>query len=226
MRISRTAGLVVSCAVCGALAFGSAGAAVAAPIPASPTSNSSVVADPLPNAEKLAAPVKLLGQMAGVLTPTTTMLNAVIAGGGKLSPEEATKHAKAMEEALKTFPKASPASPATPLAPPEHAAPVSPDTPAAGAPAPGMPARWSDAAAADPAKDLQVKAVADLRASVDVLLKAAVKGEAKAVTPAVEATLKATTNLVAGIVMGGGLPKPDLAGMPAQPKVPGSSADG
>ncbi|WP_028810571.1 hypothetical protein [Streptomyces flavidovirens] len=216
MRISRTAGLVVSCAVCGALAFGSAGAAAAAPIPAPPTSNGSVVAEPLPNAEKLAAPVKLLGQMAGVLVPTTNMLNAVIAAG-KLSPEEAAKHAKAMEEALKAFPKASP-SPATPLSPPEHAAPVFPDTPAGGGSAPGMPGPWSDASAADPAIDLQVKAVADLRVSVDVLLKAAAKGDAKAVTPAVEATIKATSNLVGVIVMGGGLPKPDLAGMPAQPK--------
>ncbi|OEJ59946.1 hypothetical protein BGM19_20105 [Streptomyces agglomeratus] len=205
MRTSRIAGLVVSSVVCGALAFGSAGGAIAAPVPASVTAPAAS-GDPLPGADKLTPQVKLLSEMGGVVAPVTRLLDAVIAGGGKLPPEETAKHTKAIDEALKALPKA----PGTAL---EVPAGPTPELPSVVAPR-----------AADAGLELKVKAVADLRTKVDVLLKAAEKGDAAKVKEAVTATITAVLNVVVSIVVGGGLPAPDLAGLPPLPKVPGADA--
>ncbi|MBT2492665.1 hypothetical protein J7E96_29980 [Streptomyces sp. ISL-96] len=203
MRISRTAGFVVSSVVCGALVFGSAGGAIAAPVPASPAAEVSAAEDPLPDAAKLTSQVKLLRNIDSVLTPVTDLLDAVIASGGKLSPEELAKHMKAIEDALKDLPKA----PGTAL-----------EVPAG--PAPALPPVVTPRA--DAGQDLKVKAVADLRAKVGVLVKAAETGDATKVKEAVAATITATLNVIVSIVVGGGLPAPNLAGLPPLPKVPGA----
>ncbi|MGW7050674.1 hypothetical protein [Streptomyces sp. NPDC054887] len=205
MRIPRTAGLVVSSLACGALAFGAAGGAIAAPVSPPPAAERPAAADPLPGADKLTPQVKLLNDIAGVLTPVTKLLDAIIAGGGKLSPEEIAKHTKAIEEALDKLPKA----PGTAL---EVPASPSPELPSVAAPR-----------AADAGLELKAKAVVDLRAKVDVLLKAAEQGDAAKVTEAVVATITASLNVVVSIVVGGGLPAPNLEGLPALPKVPGAA---
>ncbi|MFD5102346.1 hypothetical protein [Streptomyces albidochromogenes] len=209
MRISRTAGLVVSSVACGVLAFGSAGGAIAAPatpaLAAESPTDSFAAEDALPGADKLTPQVKLLSEIAGVLKPVTELLDAVIAGGGKLPAAEAAKHTKAVEEALKGLPK----SPGTAL-----------EVPAS--PSPGLPSVAAPRAA-DAGLELKAKAVVDLRAKVDALLKAAEKGDAAKVTEAVTATITATLNVVVSIVVGGGLPAPNLEGLPALPKVPGAA---
>ncbi|MBT2400278.1 hypothetical protein [Streptomyces sp. ISL-100] len=204
MRISRTAGFVVSSVVCGALVFGSAGGAIAAPVPASLASEVSAAEDPLPDAAKFTAQVKLLRNIDIALTPVTDLLDAVIAAGGKLSPAEIAKHVKAIEEALKDLPKASGTALEVPAGPAPALPPVA--TPRA-----------------DVGQDLKVKAVADLRAKVGVLLKAAEAGDAAKVPEAVVATITAILNVIVSIVTGGGLPAPNLAGLPPLPKVPGAA---
>ncbi|MGX1882237.1 hypothetical protein [Streptomyces sp. NPDC055287] len=208
MRISRTAGLVVSSVACGVLAFGSAGGAIAAPVPPSLAAEGSAAEDPLPGADKLTPQVKLLSEIAGVLKPVTDLLGAVIAGGGKLSPEAIAQHTKAVEGALKDVPKAPGKAPGTAL---EVPVTPRPELPSVAAPR-----------AADASPELKAKAVADLRTKVDALLKAAEKGDAAKVAEAVVATITATTNVVASVVVGGGLPAPNLAGLPPLPKVPGA----
>ncbi|MFE6162453.1 hypothetical protein ACFQ7F_26460 [Streptomyces sp. NPDC056486] len=75
-------------------------------------------------------------------------------------------------------------------------------------------------ASADPAAD----ALKALQASVDALLKAATGGDVTKVAGAVPPVLTGLVNVVAATLLGGGLPKPDLAGLPALPKPPAGAA--
>lgn len=201
MRISRTAGFVVSSVVCGALVFGSAGGAIAAPVPASPVPGGYAAEDPLPDAGKFTSQVKLLKGIDGVLTPVTDLLDAILAAAGKLSPAEIAKHTKAIDSALKELPKGSGTALEVPAGP-----------------APALPP--ASTPRSDPGQDLKTKAVADLRTKVGALLKASEAGDAPKVTEALDAAVTSTLNVVVSIVVGGGLPAPDLAGLPELPKVP------
>lgn len=199
MRISRKTGLLVSTAVCGALALGTAGPAFSS-APEAPA-RSAAAAVPVPGAEQLAGQTKLLGDAGGVLTPVTELLDVVLqAPDGKLPEADAKKHGDAVKAAIGKVTEAAPKAPE------------------------GVALPVGGAQAADPGADLKAKATADLQAKVDALLAASAKGDAKATAAAVQATVTATVNVLVSITLGGGLPKANLPGLPEMPAVPGVDA--
>ncbi|WP_433546574.1 hypothetical protein ACQPZG_16850 [Streptomyces sp. CA-294286] len=184
--MSRKAGLLVSTAVCGALALGTAGPAIAVVNDHPVTSEAAP--GPIPGAEALTGQAKSLADTAGVLKPVSDLVGAVLkAPDGKVAPDAAAMLGKPVDEALATLSK-----------------PV----PAAKAPA-------------DPG--LKAKAAADLRADVTALLKAVEKGDPKATAAAVKAVITGSVNVLAAVLLGDGLPAPDLKGLPELPKVPGAA---
>jgi hypothetical protein len=64
-----------------------------------------------------------------------------------------------------------------------------------------------------PRADLTARAATALEAQVDKLLRAAESGNQRRVAEEAEATVQATVNLMAGVVMSGGLPTPDMKGL-------------
>ncbi|WP_327668000.1 MULTISPECIES: hypothetical protein [unclassified Streptomyces] len=196
MRISRKAGLFASTALCGALALGVAGPAFSA-VTDSPAHSAS--AAPLPGADALAKQNTALAGAGAVLQPVTDLVaGALKAPDGKLSKDEATKHAAGVKKALDG---------------------LTADAKAATDKAAGGPGARAQA----PGAELVAKAAADLQAKVDALVKASVAGDAKATAAALQATLTGTVNVVVAIVLGGDLPAPDLKGLPKLPSLPGVS---
>ena len=142
---------------------------------------------PLPEAEKLVAQTQLLNDAGGVLAPITDLIDAVLeADNGKLPTTEATKHAKAVEEALKPFQN------------------VNENSTTGGR---NLPVPSADA-------QLTAKAAAELQLRIDALLKATASSDVQKVSTEVQATVKATVNLLASVVLGGSLPAPDMEGLP------------
>ncbi|MEV0264255.1 hypothetical protein AB0I49_23380 [Streptomyces sp. NPDC050617] len=277
-KMSRKTGAVVSSVVCGALAFGASGAALATAHDDSTHAAGATAAAPIPGADALAGQTRLLGGLGSVLQPVTDLVDAVLKSpDGKLPTPEAAKHAEAVKEALakitaaakaptasaSTLPKApeapvapsapevpktpvDPASPKTPKtqqtqktqkqqtselpkAPEASAPPVdptnakAPETPAAPKVAPKAGQQGAPSQAA-PKPELVTKAVTDLQAKVNALLKATTDGSPAEVATALKTTLTATVNVVTSTLLGGGLPAPDLPGLPklpAAPKTPG-----
>lgn len=64
--------------------------------------------------------------------------------------------------------------------------------------------------------DLKAEALADLKKSIDTLLKATTSGDPNKVGPAVNDVLTSTVNLVAATLAGSGLPAPTLPGLQRQ----------
>jgi hypothetical protein len=108
---------VASTALCAVLLVGMGPAAVAADPPrerAHPASAASRA--PLPDADALLAQVKGLGDLGGVLTPVTGLLNSVLkADNGQLPAAEATKLHTAVRDAIAKATTPVPALPATPV---------------------------------------------------------------------------------------------------------------
>lgn len=221
MRMSRKAGLLIASTVCGALTLG-----VSAPTWAATdaTSHSAhTAAAPLPDADKVASQTSLLADAGGVLTPVTDLLTAVLkAPDGKLPEADAASLSKAAKDALAKAAAAAPATPGTPEVPAAPDLPATPDLP--GLPAtPGTSGADDQATGADqkaPAPDLTAKAAADLQTKVDALLKASRAGDPAAIAKALQDTVTGLVNLLASLVLGGALPAPDLAGLPALPTLP------
>ncbi|MEU8759816.1 hypothetical protein [Streptomyces sp. NPDC048659] len=93
--------------------------------------------------------------------------------------------------------------------------------PAAGLPAVGAPAGLPVTAgvrAAAPA-DVVADALAGVQTAVAGLLAAVTSGDAGKVVPQVTSALTSLVNLAVATVLGGGLPAPDLAGLPALPSL-------
>ncbi|MEV6961268.1 hypothetical protein AB0M97_19120 [Streptomyces sp. NPDC051207] len=84
------------------------------------------------------------------------------------------------------------------------------------------PATTLPAPASAPAPDVRADALVALQASVDTLLKVSATGDAGQVQPAATNLLTGLVNVVAATLLGGGLPAPDLAGLPALPNLPAS----
>ncbi|MBB6438201.1 hypothetical protein [Streptomyces candidus] len=70
---------------------------------------------------------------------------------------------------------------------------------------------------------LKVQAAADLQADITALLKILGAGDPKAITTAVKAVLTGSVNVLAAVLLGDGLPAPDLKGLPELPKIPGAA---
>jgi hypothetical protein len=196
---------------------------------------------PVPNADALLAQVKSLGDLGGVVKPVTDLTNAVLkADNGQLPLDEATKLTDAVKEAiaaaaaapapatppvsLPTTPEvpATPAVPTTPEAPATPAAPTTPDLPANPAVpvVSTLPAPLKGAKAVKGPLDIKADALVALQKSVDALLKAVTSGDAANVVPAVTDVLTNLVGFVAATLLGGGLPAPELAGLPPLPKLP------
>ncbi|KPC66036.1 hypothetical protein [Streptomyces chattanoogensis] len=204
MRMSRKAGLVVSAAVCGALALGAAGEAIASiDDAAAHPSGASPRKAPLPNTDTLKAQAKSLGDISGVLTPVTGLINDVLAAAdaGKLPPDRITTHSTAIKKALATAQQA--------------AGPAAPSTPSV-----SQPDNGSRPATGKTAADLRAAALTGLRAKTDALLKTISAGDSDAVTKAVANSVTALSNFLVSITLGG-LPVPDLPGLPTLPRLPG-----
>ncbi|MFJ5289836.1 hypothetical protein [Streptomyces sp. NPDC088348] len=205
MRMSPKAGLLVSSAVCGALALGIAGpVAYAAAGDASAARPASAPAAPVPGADKLAGQAKLLGDAGGVLTPVAALVDAVLkAPDGKLPAADAAKLGDAVKAALAKVTAGAPGAPAAPGIPGGV-------TGVSGAPA-----------APDPGAALKAKAAADLQTKVDTLVRTATTGSPAKVATAAQAVLASQVNVVAATLLGGGLPAANLPGLPKLPTVPG-----
>ncbi|MFF1694055.1 hypothetical protein ACFVXC_10585 [Streptomyces sp. NPDC058257] len=216
---------IATTVLCTSLLLGTAGPVMAAGSDSPHGSSQEAARAPVPNADALLAQVKTLGDAGGVLTPVTDLLTTVLkADKGQLPAADATKLAAPVKNAITKAAAVAPKAPALPQTP---AAPGLPDTAAlpqtpALPQAPALPKALPDGTrvAADPKAD----ALKALQASVDALVKAATGGDVAKVASAVPPVLTGLVNLVAATLVGGGLPKPDLAGLPALPKSPTGSA--
>ncbi|MFI6092133.1 hypothetical protein [Streptomyces sp. NPDC051218] len=197
------------------LLLGAAAPAIAAESDSSHGSTRQAAGEPVPDVEKLLAQVKTLGDVGGVLTPVTDLLTAVLkAEKGQLPEADATKLTASAKDAITEATGAAPQTPALPQTP---AAPDTSTVPQA----PALPQAPSgtDKAAPDPKAD----ALKALQTTVDALLKAATGGDAAKAAGAVPPVLTGLVNVLAATLVGGGLPAPDLAGLPALPKEPAAS---
>ncbi|MEU0641865.1 hypothetical protein [Streptomyces umbrinus] len=141
-------------ALCATLLLGIAGpAAVAADHDSTRDARSIAAKAPVPGADALLAQVKSLGDVGGVLTPVTDLLNAVLkADNGQLPAADAAKLADAVKAAIAKASAAAPAAgaltppvkaerdQAVPTAPPTPTAPAKPAAPTAPA-VPSVPAK-------------------------------------------------------------------------------------
>ncbi|MFH8937711.1 hypothetical protein [Streptomyces griseosporeus] len=235
---------IASTALCAALALAlAAPAAVAADGAAERTSAASRT--PVPGADALLAQAGGLGALGTVLTPVTRLLDSVLkADDGQLSADQASRLTDAVQQVLGrltgTAPQTPAATPATTLPAPAATtlpAPVPSTLPApaastlpapATAALPALPAAPGRAAgtpgkrSAAPADDLRADALAALRKAVDALTQATASGDAAKVAPAASGVVKGLVDLTAAVLVAGGLPAPDLAGLAALPDVPAS----
>lgn len=215
---------IATSVLCASLLLGAAGPAIAAESDTSHGSVQEAARAPVPGADKLLAQAKTLGDAGGVLTPVTDLLTAALkADKGQLPAAEATKLADAAKAAITKASAAAPKSPAlpeTPAAPDTAALPQTPALPQAPALPKALSDEDDDKAAADPKAD----ALKALQTAVDGMVKAATGGDATAVAAAVPTVHTGLVNLVAATLLGGGLPAPDLAGLPALPKLPTDAA--
>ncbi|MEU6195290.1 hypothetical protein [Streptomyces sp. NPDC047061] len=202
---------LASTALCAALLAGVTGPAAVAADPARERTRAMSQA-PVPGADALLGRTRSLGGLAAVLKPVTDLLAAALeADNGQLAPDRATRLADAARTAIARLTAAAPA-PALPSTP---ALPSAPALSAAAAAAAAAQAKGLGDAPA--AKDLAGDALKALQTAVDNLVKAVTSGDAGQVAPAVTAVLTGLVDYLAALLLGGGLPAPDLAGLPALP---------
>ncbi|MEU5362978.1 hypothetical protein ABZ354_05645 [Streptomyces sp. NPDC005925] len=162
-----------------------------------------VAQEPVADAEVLLAQSRSLGDLSGVLKPTTELLNAVLrADGGRLTPRESARHARAVRGAIARIGAATMPAPASAASATTLPAPVSAQA----------------ATGSDTASD----ALAALQKSVDILLEASTAGDAAEVRPAAGNVVADLVNVVAVTLAKGGMPSPDLAAPPASQQQPTS----
>ncbi|CCK29969.1 putative secreted protein [Streptomyces davaonensis JCM 4913] len=193
---------------------------------------------PVPGADALLAQVKSLGDVGGVLSPVAELLNAVLkADNGQLPAADAQKLGQAVKDAIAKATAAAPVAPpavavpgtststsTAPTTPATSATPALPATPTLPTTLPTLPTLTksddSKAPSAELPADLVADALAGLQKAVDALLTAVTSGNVAAVLPAATAVVTGLVNLVAATLLGGGLPAPSLAGLPALPSLP------
>ncbi|WP_331748163.1 hypothetical protein [Streptomyces sp. NBC_00648] len=218
----RASRRITATAVSAAMLFGVAGATGTAMAAEQPEERPVVAPAeaPVPGADALLAQVQSLADMGTVLTPVTDLLNAALkADNGQLSPAVAATLGDEVKAAIAKISAAAPAQPApVPVTPP--ATPAVPTTPA-------LPTKPSEAAlngarGAKAQLDLKADALAALQKAVTDLVAAvtAAPPDPAKVVAAVTGTLTSLVGVVVAIVLGGGLPVPNLPGLPPLPKLP------
>lgn len=240
---------IATSALCATLLLGIAGPAAAA-AGSAPARGRTHAAAPVPGADALLTQVQSLANISGVLAPVTDLLNAALkADAGQLPAADAAKLSQAVKDAIAKATATLPAVPATPSVPALPSTPALPAVPAvpslknadergeaeergdterrgdaqergnAGQQDDKAPrARGSRAAA-----DLSGDALTALQKAVDALVKAVTSGDATQVVPAATAVVTGLVNFVVAVVLGGGLPAPNLPGLPALPGLPTAS---
>ncbi|MDT9700203.1 hypothetical protein [Streptomyces sp. P17] len=228
---------IASSALCATLLLGIAGPAAMAADDSARERTHAASSAPVPGADGLLEQTKALGDLGGVLTPVTDLLNAVLkADNGQLPAADAEKLGQAVKDAIAKVSAAAPAAPSanlpatstststststTPTTPAAPTAPAAPTLPAA----PALPALTksddSKAPSAQLPADLVADALAALQKAVNTLLTAITSGDVGQVVPAVTGALTGLVNALAATLLGGGLPAPNLAGLPALPSLP------
>ncbi|MFK0168214.1 hypothetical protein ACIQU5_05380 [Streptomyces sp. NPDC090306] len=184
---------IASTVLCSCLLTGITGPLAAAAEPAHQRPLA-VPRTPTSDNDALLAQTRDLGDVLGILTPVTALLNAVLkADNGQLQPAQAQKLTDAVKEALAALPATT--------ALPAPAAPALPK---------------SDPA---PAPDAAGTARADLAGAVDALLAASTSGDAGSGNGTLDATVKklvqGLVDVIAAALATGGLPAPSLTGLAA-----------
>lgn len=202
---------IATSALCATLLIGIAAPASMAADRDLPRGHSHATA-PVPGADALLAQTKTLGDIGGVLTPVTALLDAALkADNGQLPTDQATKLGQAAKDAIAKVTAAAPAAaPAVPAAPPVALPAVPPLAKSAERPR-------------AQAADVKADALTALQTAVDSLVKAVTSGDAGSVVPAATAVVTGLVNVVVATVLGGGLPAPNLPGLPALPALPTSA---
>ncbi|MEU1014755.1 hypothetical protein ABZ383_13690 [Streptomyces sp. NPDC005900] len=110
---------IATSALCATLVLGTAGPALALPVDGTPRDQTwTAHRAPAPAPETMLAQARQLHDAAGVITPTTELLTAVLkAPGHKLSPEDVEKYYEAMWRAVEATGAKAPGAPADPKAP-------------------------------------------------------------------------------------------------------------
>ncbi|MFF7259669.1 hypothetical protein ACFZCL_05145 [Streptomyces sp. NPDC008159] len=152
---------------------------------------------------------------------------AELAPGAPVTPPAKPAAPGASEPVKPTTPgnATKPVRPAKPARPARPATPTKPLVPApvAGPGGTTVPRLWTSPALSLPGGsvaydrnpiDLERAAVADLQEKVNILLRAATSGDRAQVAPAVRGVLTGTVNVVTAGLVGGGLPKATLPGLP------------
>ncbi|MEV0441972.1 hypothetical protein AB0I84_05130 [Streptomyces spectabilis] len=225
---------IATTTLCAALLLGTAGPAIA--MQAESRQEVTAAEVPLPGADALLGQVKALGDLGGVLTPVTDLLNAALkADNGQLPAADATKLAEAVTAAIAKVTAAAPVAPpaAVPAVPEAPAAPAVPpaavpEAPAAVPQAPAVPQLpvalpklpLGGPQAAQAPLDIKDDALKALQTAVDTLVKAVTSGDPTQVVPAVTGVVTSLVNVAVATVLSGGLPIPNLPGLPALPKLP------
>jgi hypothetical protein len=199
---------IATSALCATLLLGTAGTAIALSGDDTPRDDETLTEHraPAPAPETMLAQAKQLHDAAGVITPATELLTAVLkAPGNKLSPEDVRKHREAMKRAVAA------ARTKTPMAPADPAVVQLPEQPAGSVPR-------DTKAPADP----RASALAALQKADAKLLRAAGAGDTAAVRAQAPKVITGIVNMTAATLLVGDMPAPDLAGLPPLPKAPES----
>ncbi|MER6440329.1 hypothetical protein ABT275_28710 [Streptomyces sp. NPDC001185] len=240
---------IATSALCATLLLGISGpAAVAAGD--GPARVHTHAAAPVPGADALLTQVQSLANISGVLAPVTDLLSAALkAEGGQLPAADAAKLSQAVKDAIAKATAALPAVPAAPSVPTLPSTPALPATPAVpslknsdergdseargdvegrrmtaerrhAGQAGSQDDKAPRAKGARAAANLAADALVALQKAVDTLVKAVTSGDATQVVPAATAVVTGLVNFVVAVVLGGGLPAPNLPGLPALPSLP------
>jgi hypothetical protein len=189
---------LATAALCAALLIGAAAPGFTADAAGERAGRAGVSSAPAPDPKVLLAQTKLLHDISGVITPVTTLLTDVLtAKGGKVDPKAVRKQADAVKKAIDTAKKT--------VTTPAPKALGGPGTDGAKAP-----------------REVKADALAVLQSTVDALVKAAAAGDATAVATQVPLVETGLVNVLTATLLGGGLPAPNLSGLPKLPKLPAS----
>ncbi|MFG2308568.1 hypothetical protein ACGFS9_07730 [Streptomyces sp. NPDC048566] len=212
---------IVTSALCATLLIGIAAPASMAADGGLPRGHSHAAA-PVPGADALPAQTKTLGDIGGVLTPVTALLDAALkADNGRLPADQAAKLGQAAKDAIAKAAAAAPVAPPAAL-PAVPAVPAVPAAPSAALPAAPPAAKGAERPRAR-AADVKADEPAALQTAVDSLVKAVTSGDAASVVPAATAVVTGLVNFIVATVLGGGLPAPNLPGLPTLPSLPTGS---
>ncbi|MFF2651154.1 hypothetical protein [Streptomyces sp. NPDC058045] len=190
-------------ALCAALVLGTA-----LPVAAqddSPAGGAAGRSVPVPEADALLTQTAALRDTSAALAPVSRLLDAVLrTDEGKLSPDQARRYSQSVREGIAAARESvrGGGNQNAQLPSSARTLPARPQTPAA---------------------ELRASALDRLQTRADTLLAAAEKGDREAVSRQAPKLVTAAVNHLAATLLAGGLPAPDLPGLPDLPRMPSAS---